>query len=189
MEQKYYIAENGSRYLSITDHPGDTEGNRRTEQPRKNDARGRGNKSEGSKNKSERVLPGEHRKNIGNGGVRSEATGSEPGRSRGNNEPDIQRVDGVGVSTDRVGLKEEPKKRTLTEEKLPYRPHNTAFSLNSVAPSAMVEAMDKILTQIEKENGNIDEFVRKELGYDTIEEAHQAWPQSKWTAWQWPYTR
>lgn len=161
--------------LSVNNRPsGDTEGNRRTEQPRKNDARGRGNKSEGSKNKSERVLPGEHRKNIGNGGVRSEATGSEPGRSRGNNEPDIQRVDGVGVSTDRVGLKEEPKKRTLTEEKLPYRPHNTAFSLNSVAPSAMVEAMDKILTQIEKENGNIDEFVRKELGYDTIEEAHQA---------------
>lgn len=161
--------------LSVNNRPsGDTEGNRRTEQPRKNDARGRGNKSEGSKNKSERVLPGEHRKNIGNGGVRSEATGSEPGRSRGNNEPDILRVDGVGVSTDRVGLKEEPKKRTLTEEKLPYRPHNTAFSLNSVAPSAMVEAMDKILTQIEKENGNIDEFVRKELGYDTIEEAHQA---------------
>ena len=161
--------------LSVNNRPsGDTEGNRHSEQPRKNDARGRGNKSEGSKNDSERVLPGEHRKNIGNGEVRSEATGSEPGRSRGNNEPDIQRVDGVGVSTDRVGLKEEPKKRTLTEEKLPYRPHNTAFSLNSVAPSAMVEAMDKILTQIEEENGNIDEFVRKELGYDTIEEAHQA---------------
>lgn len=153
---------------------GNAERIRHSEQHRKDDAGGRGNKSEGGKNQSERVLPGERRKDTGNGGVRSETTGSEPGRSRGNNEPDVQRVDGMGISTNRVGLKEEPKKRTLTEEKLPYRPHNTAFSLNSVAPSAMVEAMDKILTQIEKENGNIDEFVRKELGYDTIEEAHQA---------------
>ena len=153
---------------------GNVERIRHSEQHRKDDAGGRGNKSEGGKNQSERVLPGERRKDTGNGGVRSETTGSEPGRSRGNNEPDVQRVDGMGISTDRVGLKEEPKKRTLTEEKLPYRPHNTAFSLNSVAPSAMVEAMDKILTQIEKDNGSIDEFVRKELGYDTIEEAHQA---------------
>lgn len=70
-------------------------------------------------------------------------------------------------------LKEEAK-RQLGTEKLPYRPHNTAFSLESVAPAAMVEAMDNVLSQIEAENGNIDEFVRKELGYDTIEETHQA---------------
>ena len=161
--------------LSVNNRPsGDTEGNRRPEQPRKNDTTGRGNKPEGSKEQSERVLPRERGKNTGDGETRNEVAGSEQRGSRGNNEPAIQRVDAVGVSTDRVGLKEEPKKRSLTEEKLPYRPHNTAFSLNSVAPSAMVEAMDKILTQIEKENGSIDEFVRKELGYDTIEEAHQA---------------
>lgn len=161
--------------LSVNNRPsGDTEGNRRPEQPRKNDTTGRGNKPEGSKEQSERVLPGERRKNTGDGETRNEVAGSEQKGSRGSNEPAVQRVDAVGVSTERVGLKEEPKKRSLTEEKLPYRPHNTAFSLNSVAPSAMVEAMDKILTQIEKENGSIDEFVRKELGYDTIEEAHQA---------------
>lgn len=161
--------------LSVNNRPsGDTEGNRRPEQPRKNDTTGRGDKPEGSKEQSERVLPGERGKNTGAGETRNEVAGSEQRGSRGNNEPAIQRVDAVGVSTERVGLKEEPKKRSLTEEKLPYRPHNTAFSLNSVAPSAMVEAMDKILTQIEKENGSIDEFVRKELGYDTIEEAHQA---------------
>ena len=73
-----------------------------------------------------------------------------------------------------MGLSPEPKKRNLTEEKLPYRPHNSAFSLESVAPAAMVEAMDNVLSQIEAENGNIDEFVKKELGYDTIEETHQA---------------
>lgn len=161
--------------LSINNRPsGNTEGNRRPEQPRKNDTTGRGNKPEGSKEQSERVLPGERGKNTGDGETRNEVAGSEQRGSRGNNEPAIQRVGGERVLTERVGLKEEPKKRSLTEEKLPYRPHNTAFSLNSVAPSAMVEAMDKILTQIEKENGSIDEFVRKELGYDTIEEAHQA---------------
>lgn len=161
--------------LSVNNRPsGNAEGNRRPEQPRKNDTTGRGNKPEGSKEQSERVLPGERGKNTGAGETRNEVAGSEQRGSRGNNEPAIQRVGGERVLTERVGLKEEPKKRSLTEEKLPYRPHNTAFSLNSVAPSAMVEAMDKILTQIEKENGSIDEFVRKELGYDTIEEAHQA---------------
>ena len=161
--------------LSVNNRPsGNAEGNRRPEQPRKNDTTGRGNKPEGSKEQSERDLPGERRKNTGDGETRNEVAGSEQRGSRGNNEPAIQRVGGERVLTERVGLKEEPKKRSLTEEKLPYRPHNTAFSLNSVAPSAMVEAMDKILTQIEKENGSIDEFVRKELGYDTIEEAHQA---------------
>lgn len=161
--------------LSVNNRPsGNAEGNRRPEQPRENDTTGRGNKPEGSKEQSERVLPGERRKNTGDGETRNEVAGSEQRGSRGNNEPAIQRVGGERVLTERVGLKEEPKKRSLTEEKLPYRPHNTAFSLNSVAPSAMVEAMDKILTQIEKENGSIDEFVRKELGYDTIEEAHQA---------------
>lgn len=161
--------------LSVNNRPsGDTEGNRRTEQPRKNDTTGRGNKAEGSKEQSERVLPGERRKNTGDGETRNEVAGSEQRGRRGSNEPAVQRVGGERVLTERVGLKEEPKKRSLTEEKLPYRPHNTAFSLNSVAPSAMVEAMDKILTQIEKENGSIDDFVRKELGYDTIGEAHQA---------------
>ncbi len=66
------------------------------------------------------------------------------------------------------------EKRTLDEGKLPYRPHNTAFSLQSVAPAAMVEAMDKMLAKIEEKHGSIDEFVRSELGYDTIEEAHNA---------------
>lgn len=38
----------------------------------------------------------------------------------------------------------------------------------------MVEAMDNVLTQIEAQHGSIDEYVRTELGYDTVEEAHQA---------------
>ena len=86
-------------------------------------------------------------------------------------------MDGIrelGTPGDRVGLKSQPK-RNLTEEKLPYRPHNTAFSLQSVAPAAMVEAMDNTLSQIEKSVGkSIDQFVTDELGYDTIQDAHNA---------------
>ena len=81
--------------------------------------------------------------------------------------------DGNTGDGSRSVLKNEPK-RQLDTEKLPYRPHNSAFSLESVAPAAMVEAMDRTLSQIEKKHGNIDEFVRKELGYDTTDELHQA---------------
>lgn len=66
------------------------------------------------------------------------------------------------------------EKRELETEKLSYRPHNTAFSLESVAPAAMVEAMDDMLKKIEKENGNIDAWVTSELGYDSIEDMHNA---------------
>lgn len=80
----------------------------------------------------------------------------------------------LGTASDGGGLKSQ-QKRNLTEEKLPYRPHNTAFSLQSVAPAAMVEAMDNTLSQIEKSVGkSIDQFVTDELGYDTIQDAHNA---------------
>lgn len=65
-------------------------------------------------------------------------------------------------------------KRELNSEKLPYRPHNTAFSLESVAPASMVEAMDRTLARIEEQHGNIDKWVTNELGYDSVEDMHSA---------------
>lgn len=171
--------------VPVTDQPSrNTDGKGHTEQPRKNDdtrsrGRERRNEPENNSGRSQQVLPREHRENNRNGETRNEVSGNTAGGSRGVSEPDVQRVGAVGVSTERVGLTpqrtaEQPKKRTLTEEKSAYRPHNSAFSLQSVAPAAMVEAMDRVLSQIEEKHGSIDEFVRKELGYDTIEEAHQA---------------
>ena len=163
--------------VSVADRPSrNTDGKRHTGQSRTDDTSGRGRRAsvEGPQEQSEVVLRGEHRTDTGDGETRRGTGGNTTGGSRGVPEPDVQRVDRVGVSTNRVGLSPEPKKRNLTEEKLPYRPHNSAFSLESVAPAAMVEAMDNVLSQIEAENGNIDEFVKKELGYDTIEETHQA---------------
>ena len=167
--------------VSVADQPSrNADRERHTEQPRKDDTGRPGGRTsvEGTQEPGEVVLRGEHRTDTGNGEARRGTGGNTGGGSRGISEPDVQRVGTVGVSTERVGLEpkrtEQPKKRTLTEEKSAYRPHNSAFSLQSVAPAAMVEAMDRTLSQIEKKHGNIDEFVRKELGYDTTEELHQA---------------
>ena len=168
--------------VPVTDQPSrDADGERHTEQPRKDDTGRLGGRTsvERTQKPGEMVLRGEHRTDTGNGETGRGAGGNTTGGSRGVSEPDVQRVERVGVSTERVGLEpqrtaEQPKKRGLSEEKLPYRPHNSAFSLQSVAPAAMVEAMDRTLSQIEKKHGNIDEFVRKELGYDTTDELHQA---------------
>lgn len=168
--------------VSVADQPSrNTDGKRHTQQSRKDDTGRPGGRTsvEGTQEQGEVVLRREHRTDTGNGEARRGAGGNTEGGSRRVSEPDVQRVERVGVSTERVGLEpqrtaEQPKKRGLSEEKLPYRPHNTAFSLQSVAPAAMVEAMDRTLSQIEKKHGNIDEFVRKELGYDTTDELHQA---------------
>ena len=168
--------------VSVADQPSrNADGKRHTEQPRKDDTGRPGGRTsvEGTQEQGEVVLRREHRTDTGNGEARRGAGGNTEGGSRRVSEPDAQRVERVGVSTERVGLEpqrtaEQPKKRGLSEEKLPYRPHNSAFSLESVAPAAMVEAMDRTLSQIEKKHGNIDEFVRKELGYDTTDELHQA---------------
>lgn len=136
----------------------------------------RTSKQEGVKTDGGTDVSGGARPDMGTGETRNEPSRNIEGGSRGVSASDVQRVERVGTPTERVGLSEpqSQEKRTLDEGKLPYRPHNTAFSLQSVAPAAMVEAMDKMLAKIEEKHGSIDEFVRSELGYDTIEEAHNA---------------
>ena len=57
---------------------------------------------------------------------------------------------GVGITEPVKKSKEKPKEeRKLTDEKLHYVQHSSAFSLESVAPAAMVEAMDATLAKIE----------------------------------------
>lgn len=157
---------------------GNTDGAGHREQPRKNDDVGSRSKStQEHSDGGEQVLPRERRTNTADGETRAETPRDNAGGSRSVSNTDIQRVGTERVSTNGVGLKQAPtehKKRTITDEKSAYRPHNSAFSLNSVAPAAMVEAMDNVLTQIEAQHGSIDEFIKTELGYDTIEEAHQA---------------
>ena len=157
---------------------GNTDGAGHREQPRKNDDVGSRRKpTKEHSDGSEQVLPRERRTNSADGETRAETPRDNAGGSRSVSDTDIQRVGTERVSASGVGLTQTPtehKKRTLTDEKSAYRSHNSAFSLNSVAPAAMVEAMDKVLTQIEAQHGSIDEFIRTELGYDTVAEAHQA---------------
>ena len=170
--------------VSVGNKPsGRTDREGHNEQPRKNDEAGHREPRKGSKpanaaNGSQPVLPGERGATAGDGKAGSKPTGSAEGGTGGNTEPIVQRVGTERVSKDGVGLAPtvhaEPKKRELTDEKSAYRPHNTAYSLKSVAPAAMVEAMDNVLAQIEKEHGSIDSFVTKELGYDSVEDAHHA---------------
>ena len=114
----------------------------------------------------------------GNNGGNAVRGGERGGSGRAGDTERVQhdgvRGNGNAASGVRLTEQRETEKRTLTEEKLSYRPHNSAFSLQSVAPAAMVEAMDKSLAEIENTWGNIDEFVTNELGYDSVEEMHNA---------------
>lgn len=179
------LRSQGGRPLPVTDNTsGKTDRAGHHRQSGKNDKTGsrtggrRRTKLEGSSQNSQRPVSGEHGQNE-TAGKTGRGTGAAGGpanvggglgqRAVGNG---TQRVDDVASRRSVLGLT--PKKRDLTEEKLPYRPHNKAFSLESVAPAAMVEAMDNVLSQIEKENGSIDEFIKNELGYASVEEAHGA---------------
>ena len=83
---------------------------------------------------------------------------------------------GVAVAKPSQPKSQQPKEeRKLTDEKLHYVQHSSAFSLESVAPAAMVEAMDATLGKIETKYGmSIDEFVTDELGYNSVEAMHNA---------------
>lgn len=181
------LRSQGGRHLSVADNTsGETDGAGHNRQSEADDESGsqterRGRTGlEGNSESGQRPVLGKRGQNdtVGETGRGTDTIGKPSTDGRGleqrtvGNEP--QPVDGVDVQRIGLGLKGKPKKRDLTEEKLPYRPHNTAFRLESVAPAAMVEAMDKVLSQIEAQHGSIDEFVKTELGYDTIAETYQA---------------
>lgn len=126
----------------------------------------------------ERVQPNATQVRLASG---SGAVSSE----RGNNGTNRTDSEGKGLHSEQVvvrgvresGLeqpKKEAQKRKLDTDKLSYRPHNTSDSLDSVAPVAMVEAMDNMLSKIEKEHGDIETWLQSELGYDTLEKLHNA---------------
>lgn len=189
--------------IQPTNNVNDTNGdNSRTDsrQSDKNDANGRdgatgtvdsgrgtektGNNNKERKAKTPRVsvqpslFPGDTELSVKEGDNNGNETRTDEGQQQstgGTEQSSNGSVRGAGTTTSGVGLipnKEE--KRELSTEKLSYRRHNSGFSLQSVAPAAMVEAMDNFLNEIEQENGNIDDFVTKELGYKSVDEMHNA---------------
>ena len=111
---------------------------------------------------------------IEGSGVRTRTDSADGGRYGGIGRQRL--VDSVNdnIGTSSVRSTDVLVERKLDTEKLPYRPHNTAFSLESVAPAHMVEAMDAVLSDIESQYGNIDQFVTDELGYNSVDEMHNA---------------
>jgi len=69
-----------------------------------------------------------------------------------------------GVQPHRVGL------RGI----LPYIQHSKGKSLDTVSPSAIAEANDKTLSEIETQYGSVDGFVMDELGYDSKDALYAA---------------
>ncbi|MGM9733414.1 MAG: LPD38 domain-containing protein [Prevotella sp.] len=142
---------------------------------------GRGDNREGDRRDDGRMGSGEEQPSslppTGSGQERRTDTSGRgnagvPGEQPGHMDSTVHTGRGTGTGNGSV-LKEE-KKRDLTTDKLPYRSHNSSMSLESVAPAAMVEAMDATLKKIEEKEGNIDEFVTRELGYDSTDEMHKA---------------
>lgn len=181
------LRSQGGRHLFDADNAsGEIDRARYHRQSEKNDEAGsrtereRRTELEGNFKGGQRLVSGEYRQNDADGeaGRGTDTIGKSRNVGRGLGQRTVgngaEPVDGVELRRNELGLKKESKKRDLMEEKLPYRSHNTAFRLESVAPAAMVEAMDKVLSQIEAQHGSIDEFIRTELGYDTVAEAHQA---------------
>ena len=84
---------------------------------------------------------------TGRGGTAVDGEGS-----RGTSSGSTGRVQSVGNGDVPAGERgkrvEQPQEqRKLDQEKLSYRPHNGAFSLESVSPAAMVESMDASLSE------------------------------------------
>ena len=138
--------------------------------------------SEGVRQSGDAVVSGAQADNGGRPVSSGESGRGERGGDTGRVQPDGVRGAGavgggvrLGEEAATVPQHTEPEKRTFDEEKLSYRPHNSAFSLESVAPAAMVEAMDNTLSEIEKTYGqSVDQFVTEQLGYDSEEEMHKA---------------
>lgn len=141
------LRSQGGRHLSVADNAsGETDGAGHNRQSEADDESGsqterRGRTGlEGNSESGQRPVLGKRGQNdtVGETGRGTDTIGKPSTDGRGleqrtvGNEP--QPVDGVDVQRIGLGLKGKPKKRDLTEEKLPYRPHNTAFRLESVAP-------------------------------------------------------
>ena len=114
---------------------------------------------------------------VGVSAAPEDAVGEQPKEERGaSTTPQNKRTEQSEAQPEGRTAERPEEKRTFEDEKLSYRPHNSAFSLQSVAPAAMVEAMDKTLADIERAyNGqSIDEIVTRQLVYDSVEEMHNA---------------
>ncbi len=70
----------------------------------------------------------------------------------------------------RVGLVK--KGKTVSNLHSEYAPGSNSTPLGTVVPNYMADGLVDALNRLQEKHGNIDEFVRQELGYDTLEEMY-----------------
>lgn len=89
-----------------------------------------------------------------------ERAGDTAGTARSSNEPSNNRNERV------------KKKETVSDSgyQITYTPTSSAQSLGTLVPVKMKEAIDRAISNLEAEVGNIDQFVTDQLQYGSIEE-------------------
>ncbi len=63
-----------------------------------------------------------------------------------------------------------PAAADMSKPQVPYRPRSNAHPMGTLVPVNMQTTSQDALTNLEKRVGNIDEYVTRELGYDSVEQ-------------------
>ena len=114
-------------------------------------------------------LANEPERGINRGPVPSEGGEQQPSGRKGvaGNEPSPVGGPSV-VSGTRVesGLKDRRGQETETGHQVAYQPHSQAASVGTLVPKAMAESIDNSITEVEREVGDVDEYVAEALHMD-----------------------
>ena len=114
-------------------------------------------------------LANEPERGINRGPVPSEGGEQQPSGRKGiaGNEPSPVGGPSV-VSGTRVesGLKDRRGQETETGHQVGYEPHSQAASVGTLVPKAMAESIDNSISAVEREVGDVDEYVAEALHMD-----------------------
>ena len=114
-------------------------------------------------------LANEPERGINRGPVPSKGGEQQPSGRKGvaGNEPSPVGGPSV-VSGTRVesGLKDRRGQETETGHQVAYQPHSQAASVGTLVPKAMAESIDNSITEVEREVGDVDEYVAEALHMD-----------------------
>ena len=124
-------------------------------------------------------LANEPERGSNRGSVSSEVGGKQPsGResTRGNEPSPVGGPSVVSGTRVESGLKDRRGQETETGHQVGYEPHSQASSVGTLVPKAMAESIDNSISAVEREVGDVDEYVAQALNMDpeTLKEKFSA---------------
>jgi hypothetical protein len=124
-------------------------------------------------------LANEPERGSNRGSVPSEVGGKQPsGResTRGNEPSPVGGPSVVSGTRVESGLKDRRGQETETGHQVGYEPHSQASSVGTLVPKAMAESIDNSISAVEREVGDVDEYVAQALNMDpeTLKEKFSA---------------